>query len=363
MIGVVKYMQLECKPDFDMAVKRIYAWFEGEIIDRAPVRFTAHNAEFELNDYNEKYQWRSLKEKWFDAEYQVEHFIRSIKGKRFYGETFPVFWPNLGPDVFASFYGCQLDFGEVTSWSEPCLKNWDDAASLKLDMDCQYFKKIEELMQYALERCTGKFMVGYTDLHPGLDCIAAWMGSQNLCMDLYDHSSEIKTALELANTGFQKVYGHFDKLLKQNNQLSVTWMGIPSFEKMHIPSCDFSTMISSEHFVEYYLPVLQKEVKQMTHNVFHLDGKGVARHLDYILEVPEITAIQWVQGVGNDKPIMQWIPLIKNIQSTGKSVVVDLDKSELEGFISEVSPEGILLCVASDNEEEQKDILKRIEKW
>ncbi len=53
-----------------------------------------------------------------------------------------------------------------------------------------------------------------------------------------------------------------------------------SFGRMHIPSCDFSTMISQDFFNEFGLPLLQREVKTMTQNVFHMDGKGVARHLD-----------------------------------------------------------------------------------
>jgi hypothetical protein len=47
-------VELERKPDFEMCMKRIYAWYNQEIIDRAFIRFGAHNA-----------------------------------------ETFPIFWPNL----------------------------------------------------------------------------------------------------------------------------------------------------------------------------------------------------------------------------------------------------------------------------
>ena len=81
-------------------------------------------------------------------------------------------------------------------------------------------------------------------------------------------------------------------------------------------------------------------------NIFHLDGRGVARHLDAILELPNVNAIQWVQGVGLDQPILQWTPLIRKIQAAGKSVVVDLTVQELEPFIDAVAPEGILLCLA-----------------
>ena len=168
--------------------------------------------------------------------------------------------------------------------------------------------------------------------------------------------------MELAKEHFQAVFDHFDAMLKSRRQPSVTWMGIPSFGKMHIPSCDFAAMISTRYFDEYCLPVLVEEVKPMTHNVFHLDGKGVARHLDRILEVPEINAIQWVQGMGNDMPIMQWVPLIKKIQAAGKSVIVDLQLDELDDFTAAVDPRGLFLCIAAD-ETIQPDIMRRVEKW
>jgi len=66
---------------------------------------------------------------------------------------------------------------------------------------------------------------------------------------------------------------------------------------------------------------------------------------------------------GKDKPIMQWVPLIKKIQRAGKSVVVDLDRNELEEFIQSIKPEGLFLCIESENEEMEDAIIKRIEKW
>ena len=354
-------MELEGMPDFDSSMKRIYAWYEREIIDRPPVRFSAHNSF--VNEKSIKGSWDSIRDKWFDTEYQVEAYIKSIQGKIFLGETFPVFWPNLGPNVFASFYGLDLEFDEVTSWAEPKIDDYSKLKEIKLNMNNEYFNKIENLTEYALQRCSGKFMVGYTDLHPGLDCAAALRDTQELCFDIFENPQEMKELISISSRDFHRVYNHFDTMLKLNNQLSVTWMNIPSFGKMHIPSCDFSAMISPKQFEEFYLPILQQEVKGMTHNIFHLDGKGVARQLDYILEIPEITAIQWVQGLGEDKPIMQWIPLIKKIRAAGKAVVVDLEKHELEGFIAEVDPEGILICIKSDSEIEQREILKRIERW
>jgi len=80
------------------------------------------------------------------------------------------------------------------------------------------------------------------------------------------------------------------------------------------------------------------------------------------LDIKEIQAFQWVQGMGLDMPIMQWVPLIKKIQDAGKSVIIDLQLNELEDFISSVDKKGIYLCIAAD-EDLQPDIIKRVEKW
>ena len=101
----------------------------------------------------------------------------------------------------------------------------------------------------------------------------------------------------------------------------------------------------------------------MTHNVFHVDGKRVARHLDTILSVPEVHAIQWVQGVGDDQPIMQWTPLIQRLQARRVPVIVDLSQAELDDFMAAMRPEGLFLWIAANGEEEQLAIIRRLERW
>jgi hypothetical protein len=357
-------IEIEAMPQFEMAMHRVYAWYENEIVDRPPVRFMAHNAFLDAAkedisnlSFEQKEAW------WFNAELQVDLFVQSIANKRFHGETFPVFWPNLGPDVYSAFYGAKLIFGDVTSWSIPLVTDWSQMDRLEFHPDNLYFKKIEELTRLALERCPGKFMVGYTDLHPGIDCAAAWRDPLQLCYDTVDQPELVRQLGEIAIRDFERIFDHFDRMLKEAGQLSVSWMGIPSYGRMHIPSCDFSAMISPATFQETGLPILQREVKSMTHNVFHVDGKGVARHLDAILSVPEVHAVQWVQGVGKDYPIMQWVPFIKRLQARGVPTIVDLSPNELDEFTSVMDPHGLFLWLATENEDQELKILERLEKW
>ena len=90
--------------------------------------------------------------------------------------------------------GC-LEFAEVTSWYEPVLASLDDLSVLQNDPFANpYFKKIEELTRAALARCDNRYWVGYTDLHPSLDCIAAWRGIDALCLDMAVRTGEARAA-------------------------------------------------------------------------------------------------------------------------------------------------------------------------
>ena len=354
-------IELAGKPDFDLCMERVDAWFAGELLDRPPVRFARHNAEYEVQVLPPGPG--SIRHRWFDVERRVEAFRKSIAGRRFLGETFPVFWPNLGPDVYAAFYGCPLVFDEVTSWALPCVREKADITSLLFDPDSEYLAAIERMTRLALDCCRGEFLVGYTDLHPGIDAAAAWRGTEALFLDLVDDPDFARELFDLAGRDFASIYDRMDSVLKSAGQLSVTWMGIPATGKMHIPSCDIASMISPAHFDKYVLPEIERECAVTTHNIFHVDGSGVARHLDRLLELHRIGAYQWVQGVGEEEQIMRWIPLINKIRAKGKGVVVNVKPSELDSFMDALEPQGLYLCMEASSEEEELTVIGKLERW
>lgn len=358
----MEYMHLKTKPDTEKAMKRLEAWLHHEMIERVPVQF--HRQDMTRKIDRETSGWDSLKDRWFDSEYQVDRYIRSIEGRNFLAESFPVFWPNLGPDLYAAFFGIELDYTEESSYAIHSQDSLEDLGnSLGFSRENTYFKKIEEMTRLAIEMSEGRYFVGFTDLQPGIDTVAAWRNPETLCMDLIMDPEGVKALIKKATMDFQQVYDHFHDLLKKNDQPSVNWMEIPTLGKFLTPSCDFSSLISTEHFEEYALPFIQEQVKPMDHVVFHLDGPGMVRHLDPILSIPEIDAIQWVQGAGDNNLIGQWKPLIRKIQSAGRSVMVYLQPGELDDFMSDMKPGGIMLCIPSSGEEAERAMLKQISKW
>lgn len=319
-------VELACMPDFRRAMGRVAAWWEQEMLDRAPIRFTEHNAQHKTGGVDPFKNYAAIKDYWYDAEYHIASFLQSLEGTEFLAETFPVYYPNLGPGVYAGFFGSPLTFAETTSWTGHIIGDIerDDFSKIKLDRQNEYWMKIEEITDAAISAAPGKFFVGYTDLHPSMDCVADWYGAERVCTAMIDAPERLFELLEIAYADFPQIFRHYNQKIMAGGVPSISWMGIPADEPMHIPSCDFASLLSPAQFERFCLPYIDRETREARYNVFHLDGRGVARHLDAILSLSRVQAIQLVQGVAEDEPIFQWVPLIRKIQDAGRSVVVGI---------------------------------------
>lgn len=351
----------QCKPDFDECIARIYAWYEQRVLDRPPVRFHHHNVQYERHR-SVAGPWATARDRWLDVEFQIRTFVESLEKAEFLGETFPVFWPNLSAVVYNLLLGQEPVFDDVTAWVHPCVDDLDRLPDLHVQWKNDYFLGVEALTRRALDAAEGRFLVGYTDMYAGIDCVLGLRGMERICLDFLNRPEQIKRLIDTTWAEYPKVYRHFDRMLKSRDQLSVTWMNLPSFETFNVLACDFAVSIGPRQFDEYCMPVLRREAELFTHNVFHMDGTGVARHVDSILTLPNVAAVQWVQGYGVDEPIMQWVPLIEKIQRAGKSVIVDLKLDELDDFIKTVDPTGIMLWVPAEPKD-QREVLDRVKKW
>jgi hypothetical protein len=199
-------------------------------------------------------------------------------------------------------------------------------------------------------------------MYAGIDCAAMLRGIEKFCLDLILQPELVRHLIDLTFKEYPQVFNHFDRILKEHNQLSTTWMNLPSFETFNVLACDFAANISPGHFEEFCMPTIRKQAKLFEHNVYHMDGPGLARHIDAILTLPNLQAVNWAQGYGIHEPIMQWLPLIKKIQDAGKSVIVELKTHELDEFIRKIDPAGIMLWILAEPDD-QKDILVRVSQW
>ena len=87
--------------------------------------------------------------------------------------------------------------------------------------------------------------------------------------------------------------------------------------------CDFSAMISPECFADIVHPSLRREARFAGSMVYHLDGTGELPHVEQILTIEQLHAIQWVAEPGMDHELSDtWYPLYRQIIDGGKKVVL-----------------------------------------
>jgi hypothetical protein len=354
---------LTLKPDYERSKKRIDAFWNREILDRPVVQFKLYKPKHEQKDLpltgNAVGQNATC-----DAEYQAEWHLTDLNNQLFLADSLPVALPNLNPAVMAAFYGCQLKFSDNgTFWSEPLGGDIASFADLSFDWDSPRLKKIWELTEAFLGVGKGRFITGMSDWFTGADCLAAILGSKRLGVALIDDPPGIKKQLDIIETNFEQLYTKFHARLNEAGQPATTWIPLVSDGKYYVIANDFSALVSTTMFSEYFLNDVIRECRFLDHAMYHLDGPGALRHLDAILEVEDLDGVQFAPPSGDDG-FARWIQVYKRIQEAGKCVQVNCDLSEVIEIPRYLKPEGLFLNVQNvTSEDEAMALINFLEHW
>jgi hypothetical protein len=353
---------LEFKPHLDQTMKRMEAFWEHSVLDRPVAQFTVDKPAGERVPLPEANHATSA-ERWLDVDYQSRLADAELSNRLYPGDSLPVAFPNLGPEILAAFYGCPLHFGDYgTSWTEP-INDGTGIEEITLDWEHPYFNKLVELTDAMLELGRGKYIVGMPDWHPGGDLVAALRNPQTLASDLIENPEKVRALLKHLQPDYFKVYNYWYEKLSVSGQPITSWLNLASYSKYYIPSNDFAAMISLNMFQEFFLEGIIAECRFLDRSIYHLDGPGALRHLDSILTIRELDALQWVPGAGREG-YSQWIPIYQKIQAAGKSIIVYCKVDDLNLVMETLSPCGLALSIEDITDlETGENILSNLEKW
>ncbi|MCF6287356.1 MAG: hypothetical protein L3K26_19565, partial [Candidatus Hydrogenedentes bacterium] len=77
---------------------------------------------------------------------------------------------------------------------------------------------------------------------------------------------------------------------------------------------------------------------------FHRDGPQATKHIDALLEVPDIQGIQFTPGEGTPSALA-WVDMFSKIQDKGRSLLVFCPPEEVLELCDAVKPEGLAIQV------------------
>jgi len=355
-------MPIEGIEDWERRLARQDAFWHREVLDRPPVHITVPKekpmAPYPVSAHG------SICERWFDAGYLAEAARAEVLNTEYLGDALPHVTPDLGPELFSGFFGCELTFDEETSWSHPNLMDWSRVGELRFSTDNVYWKSIVEITDAMLQAGEGLFYTSFTDLHSGADAIAAFRDPMQLNLDMRDCPEAVRSLLEHVTDTYLWVYDFFYQKLSSARQAICMWGNQVSTKRWFIPQCDFSCMISPAMFRDMFLPALVRELRHYEVSLYHLDGPTALKHLYTLLEVPELTAIQWVYGAGNGR-CSDWLPVYQKIQAAGKGLELrHLEMDELDCIMENLRPEGVWIGMAGvPNRDAAEHVLKRVAQW
>lgn len=347
--------------DFAKAKAQHEAFWQGGAIDRCCFYLTAPK-----KGAPAKEEPADLIQQWEDIPWRTAMEKKAVENTLYLGDAIPSVFLNYGPGCLASMIGGSHKWAPHTVWfeNEPFfVADWENPPEPRLDKQSAMYQMVETYTKALLEKGKDTFYTSITDIGGTYDIIASLRGTQNLLMDLYEYPEEVKVfAAKVASLWKEYFWSQANLLLEQQGAMT-SWMPIYS-EKPYYPlQCDFCAMISPEMFGEFIMPDLSYHLEYLPRSVYHLDGPGELVHLDHLLSLKNLTAIQWVPGDGApDITDPCWYPYYERIQKAGKSLVfLGADPVGVENLLRHISTKGLFLLCNAKDEEEAKELLKIVD--
>ena len=303
--------------------------------------------------------------KWNDLDYRTQVSDLHHSTNTYYLDGFPVQFINFGPGSLAASIGGNYQLALNTVWFDrnPIITDWDNPPTLEFDPESDLWKKTVALTDRILQ--SGLAHTSVADLGGTMDILASLRGTENLLYDMYDYPEEVKAATKRINALWKHAYTLSVNRTAPYQEGTSSWMPVWCRQRYSPLQCDFSAMLSPDMFEEFVLPDLIDLTEFLDHSIYHMDGIGEIPHLDHLLSIPRLDAIQWTPGAGiGDPGDERWFEMYQRIQAAGKGLVLFVGKPDLvEPLIKSISPKGVFLSVGGCDHAASKEMENMIKSY
>ena len=353
------------KPDWDKSRKRFEAWWNGDATDRvllqvfAPRRDVAPDAPPHLEP-------ASIHDRWLGIDYRLAEFEARMARTYYGGDAFPYLDTHIGPGTMSLYLGAIPEFHTNTVWYHKCIDDIATAPVPRYDPDNRYWQFSLELARRGIERLEGRALVSYPDLIEGLDTISSLVGNEELLLYLIDAPEHVHRFQNAITDLYFQYHDRLYEIIKDETGGSCfsafqTWA--PG--RMAKVQCDFSAMIGPKMYEEFVAPYLSRQCARLDYSVFHLDGPCCLQHLDILLGIKELNAIQWTPGAG--QPCAGdacYIPMYRRIRAAGKSCMIrGATPDQARNLVEELGPEGLDVCLSVSSQDEAEELVRQSFAW
>ncbi len=305
---------------------------------------------------------RDMNQFWFDPQWRADYLHYTMSRNSYMADILPVANTQLGPGSLGAILGADLEGREDTIWIRD---KSDFNGDIILDENNKWLKLHFDLLKACKAKSQGNYFVGCPDLVEGLDVLASLKGSDNVLMDMMLDPDKTLEQLQAINDTYFKVFDTIYDIINIDREMAFCYFSIWGPGKVSKLQVDISIMISEEDFRIFSMPFLQEQCNKIDYTLYHLDGVDAIRHLDAILEIENLNAVQWTPGYGQPQGgNPQWYDLYKKILAKGKSVMANwITMDELQPLLDNVGNQGLNINVDFKSEKEIERAMKIIEQY
>ena len=352
---------MKYKPDYLACKQRMLAFWEHEIIDRplisvvAPKIKGANISPFKNTIIGQSQE--EIKKLWVDPTAFLDHNITRIKNTHLGGDTLPVLFLNFGPSGHVAYYGAQPKYQPETIWYSPIFPDGDLQID-KLHYDESIVDSQIAFAEKIHQESNGEVFLSMPDNCGTLDALATLMGTQELMIALLEDPEIVKEGVRILNDGHRQATNKFYHALRKqaDDGCMHGWMHLWAPGILEQMQCDISVMLSPKMYEEFVLPELSEQMNWIDYPVYHFDGIEQIKHLDMLLSLEKLRAIQWTHVAGQPSPV-HYLSELKRIQKSGKGIIVMTPPENVKELVENLDPRGLYIHTEVKTPEQADEIV------
>jgi hypothetical protein len=292
----------------------------------------------------------------------------ALARQSFPADVLPIASTDVGPGSLALYMGGEARLAAETVWYEPMIDPADPESHppLKFDPENAWWRITEATLAACARRARGKYLVGCPDVIENLDIVAALRDPQLLLMDMIERPEWVLEKVAEVNVAFFEAYDRvydFIKLEDGSSAFGAFRLWAPG--KMAKVQCDTSAMFSPRMFERFVVPALTEQCAWLDFSMFHLDGHQCIPHLDLLLDIEPLNAIEWTpdpQVPSGGDPA--WYAMYRKILAAGKSVqAINVKREEVVPLLDAVGGKGMYVMTSFANEAQAEALMKAVEPY
>ena len=301
-----------------------------------------------------------------DPAFVAQRLRADMAAKTWPADMVPLCWPDLGTVSLAPILGAISNYGDNNVWYQHTLSDIEGGAALHFDPASPAVRQLEATTRAVVQAAQGNYLVGMPAIVPNLDVLAEIRGTQELLIDMLENPAWIHQKLAEIDDAWKIAFDRLRDLIKlPDDSMVFGYFMLWGSGRTSLLQCDVSAMFSPEMFAEFVVPGLIRECAWLDHSLYHVDGHQCLAHLDHILAIDQLDAVEWtpdpqVPSGGN----AHWYPLYQKILAAGKSLwVANAKPHEVQALLDAIGGKGVYLTVDVANAAEMDSIAKLVEKY